>query len=179
MFGTDNNQITTLNKESTSLINDLTEDENKELIALRKKMEYKNSIVLNNRNYNYKISNLGFTDVTSGDFVYHCCGWWLCNLLGKKKDHIKYFCNKTIMGNISKMVNLQGHDCVYNLQSIEYKWGVSSGHYVLPCNMFKIEFMNSENCILIEYNKPQDFFGFYYYPDDVIILNFIRDILKN
>ena len=176
MFVSNDDQIITLSKESTNLINNSSED--KELIALKKNLEFKNSIVLNNRNYDYKISNPGFTDVTSGDLIFHFCGWWLCSL-GKKKENIEYFHNKTVMGNISKMVNLQGHDCVNNLQSIEHRWGVSSGHYVLPTNMFKIEFMNSENCILIEYYKMKDIFRFYYYPDDVIILNFIEDILKN
>ena len=173
MFITNNEERIALSKESTNLINDYSKD--KELIDL-KKQEFKNSIVLNNRNYDYKISNPYYTDLRDGNLVYICCGW-LCNLGNKKAEiDIDKIKNKAVMGNISKMINLQGHDCVNNLQSIEHRWGVSSGHYVLPINMFKIELINSEDCILIEYNKFREIFSFYYYYDDFNISNFVYDI---
>ena len=133
------------------------------------------NIVLNNHNYDYLISNPNSSDCTSGDLTYFVS----CHNLGRSKKSLTFKNNKNIMNTISKMVNLQGHDCVNKIQSIEYNWGLSSGFYILPCKLFKIKFPYSGDDILIEYSKKSDVFSFYYYLDDLIVSDFITDIQKN
>ncbi len=132
------------------------------------------NIVLNNNNYDYLISNPNYSDFTRGDLTY-CTS---CHLFGRPKVARSFKSNMNIMQTISKMVNLQGHDCVNKIQSIEYNWGLTSGFYILPSKLFKIEFPYSDNGILIEYSKSKDLFSFYYYSDDINVLNFISDIQK-
>ena len=132
------------------------------------------NIVLNNHNYDYLISNPNYSDCTRGDLTY-CTS---CNFFGKPKKSLTFKNNENVMKTISKMINLQGHDCVNKIQSIEFNWGLTSGFYVLPSKLFKIKFPYSDSDILIEYCKSNDIFSFYYYLDDLLVLDFINDIQK-
>ena len=125
------------------------------------------SIVLNNRNYNYRISNLGFRDSKYGNYSY------ISEMFGysKKKKIIvnESNCNfKNIMSNISKMVNKQGHDCVKRLQSIQYSSNGKATLYQLPYKLFKIELENTKNTILVDYDDKEYIFSIYHFSDDNI-----------
>jgi len=126
------------------------------------------SIVLNNRNYNYRISNYNlFIDSKYGKYSYlsEMCGY-------SKKEKIivnESNCNfKNIMSNISKMVNKQGHDCVKRLQSIQYSSNGKATLYQLPYKLFKIELENTKNTILVDYDDKEYIFSIYHFSDDNI-----------
>lgn len=144
-----------------------------------KKIEFE-SIVLNNRNYNYRISNLGFRDSKYGNYSYIS---EMCGLSKKEKIIINEInCNfKNIMSNISKMVNKQGHDCVKRLQSIQYSSNGKATLYQLPYKLFKIELASTKNTILVDYDNDEYIFSIYHFSDDNIsdFINAMQNIENN
>ena len=130
------------------------------------------SIVLNNRNYKYRISNYELGDSKYGSFGF-------VSRLGGiyKKEKIivnESSCNfKNIMSNISKMVNKQGHDCVKRLQTIQYSSDGKATLYQLPYKLFKIELASTKNTILVDYDNDEYIFSIYHFSDDNIS-NFIN-----
>ena len=130
------------------------------------------SIVLNNRNYKYRISNLGFRDSKYGNLAYLS---EMCGLSKKEKIIVNESnCNfKNIMSNISKMVNKQGHDCVKRLQTIQYSSDGKATLYQLPYKLFKIELASTKNTILVDYDNDEYIFSIYHFSDDNIS-NFIN-----
>ena len=138
------------------------------------------SIVLNNRNYKYRISNSGFRDSKYGNYAYilEMCGYSKKNEIIVNESNCNF---KNIMSNISKMVNKQGHDCVKRLQSIQYSSNGKATLYQLPYKLFKIELENTKNNILVDYDDKEYIFSIYHFSDDNIsdFINAMQNIESN